>query len=85
MWDEPTPVLHLADIPSELFDRIQQLAAAHNCTVEAEALHLLQQALVHEMAGRSQAELLDDLRRRSFTPAPGTPESVELLDEDRAR
>ena len=34
---------------------------------------------------RSQAQLLADLRRRSYTPPPGTPESVELLRQDRER
>lgn len=35
--------------------------------------------------GRSQAELLAELRRRSYTPPAGTPESVELLRQDRER
>jgi hypothetical protein len=34
---------------------------------------------------RSQAELLADLRRRSYTPPPGTPESIELLRQDPER
>jgi hypothetical protein len=34
---------------------------------------------------RSQADLLDELRRRSYTPPAGTPESEELLRQDRNR
>jgi hypothetical protein len=79
------PVLHLQDVPSDLYERIQQLAIAHRRTPEVEAIHLLRQGLPAEPAGRSQAELLADLRRRSFTPPPGTPDSVALLREDRER
>jgi plasmid stability protein len=79
------PVLHLDDVPSDVYERIQQLAASRDRTPEAEAVELLRQGLLQELAGRSQAALLADLRRRSFTPPPGTPDSVELLREDRDR
>jgi plasmid stability protein len=79
------PVLHLADVRRAVYERIQQRAASRERTLEAEAVDLLRQGLLYEVAGRSQAELLTDLRRRSFTPPPGTPDSVELLREDRAR
>jgi hypothetical protein len=78
-------VLRLTDVPREVFERIQHLAAARGRTAEAEAIHLLQKALLHDVGMRSQAELLADLRRRSFTPPAGTPDSVELLREDRGR
>lgn len=79
------PALHLQDVPSDLYERIRQLAAAHRRTPEVEAIYLLRQGLPAEPAARSQAELLGDLRRRSFTPPPGTPDSVALLREDRER
>ncbi|HJT77534.1 MAG TPA: hypothetical protein VJ739_10075 [Gemmataceae bacterium] len=79
------PVLHLADVPGDVYERIHQLAASRDRTPEAEAIDLLRQGLLHELAGRSQAALLADLRRRSYTPPPGTPDSVELLREDRER
>ena len=79
------PVLHLQEVPADLYERVRQLAAAHKSTPEAEALHLLQQGLLSQPVGQSQADLLADLRRRSFTPPPGTPDSVELLREDRGR
>jgi plasmid stability protein len=78
-------VLNLPDVPSEIYECIQHLAATHNRTVEAEAVSLLRQGITSGLAGRSQAELLADLQRRSFTPPPGTPDSVELLREDRRR
>ena len=78
-------VLHLNDVPGEVYQRLQELAVAHKRTPEAEAISLLRQGLLADPAGRTQAELLADLRRRSFTPPSGTPESVELLREDRSR
>ncbi len=79
------PVLYLEDVPNEVYDRLRQLAGVHNRSLEAEAVNLLQQGLGATPAGRTQAEVLAELRRRSFTPPPGTPESVELLREDRGR
>lgn len=79
------PILHLEDVPAEVYERIEQLATTRARSLEAEALHLLRQGLLHDLASRPQAALLSDLHRRSFTPPPGTPESVELLREDRGR
>lgn len=78
------PTLTLTDVPEALYERLQRLAAANHVPPEAEAIRVLSQAL-QEPTKRSQAELLEDLRRRSFTPPPGTPDSVELLREDRGR
>jgi plasmid stability protein len=80
------PVLHLQDVPKEVYERLQQRAAAHHSTLEAEAVALLNDLLLDRPPSRrSQAELLAELRRRSFTPPPGTPDSVTLLAEDRGR
>jgi plasmid stability protein len=79
------PILHLPDVPPDLYERLQARAAAHHCTPEAEAVYLLHRGLLAEPAGPSQAELLAELRRRSFVPPPGSPDSVELLREDRGR
>jgi plasmid stability protein len=79
------PVLHLQDVPPALYQRIQHLAAAHQRSPEAEALALLQERLGAAADNASQAELLADLKGRSFVPPPGTPDSVELVREDRER
>ena len=34
---------------------------------------------------RTQREILDEIIRNRITPAPGTPDSVEMLREDRER
>jgi plasmid stability protein len=64
------PVLHLDNVPSEVYDRLRQLAVRHNHSVEAEAVGLLQRGVLAETSARSQAELLAELRQRSFTPPP---------------
>jgi hypothetical protein len=79
------PTLYLTDVPNEMYERLQQLALVHNRTPEEEAMSLLRRGLLGGSTDRSQAELLADLRRRSFTPPVGTPDSVALLREDRER
>ncbi|HEV3260767.1 MAG TPA: hypothetical protein VG013_28190 [Gemmataceae bacterium] len=79
------PVLHLQDVPAEVYQRLQRLAAAHQRTPEVEALALLQEQLRVAPDGSSQAELLAELKRRSFVPPPCTPDSVDLVREDRER
>src|SRR5687767_9794303 len=81
------PVLHLEEVPADLYERIQQRAAAQNRPLTAEVIDLLRHALAKEDedARAAHAAALADLRRRRWTPPPGTPESVELLREDRAR
>lgn len=79
------PLLQLKDVPEEVYEELQKLATAHHRTLEAEAVCLLHQLLLKQPSSRSQAELLAELRRRSFIPPPGTPDSVALLAEDRGR
>ena len=77
--------LHLADVPTEVCERLQQQAARHGTTAEAEAIDLLRRSLVAAPGLVCQADLLAAMRRGRFTPPPGTPDSVELLREDRER
>lgn len=79
------PALHLTDVPQEVYDRLRRLAAEHHNTLEVEAVSLLHKQLSADPSLRSQAELLAEMRRNSFTPPPGTPDSVTLLAEDRGR
>lgn len=79
------PSLNLSNVPVDVYQHLQRLAAAHHRTPETEALALLQEHLRLVPPAISQAELLAELKRRSFVPPPGTPDSLELLREDRAR
>ena len=76
-------ILHVRNVPEELYARLQERARKDNRSLSAEVIGLLQQALVE--AERSQAEILAGIsRRRFFRPADvGAPDSTALLREDR--
>lgn len=79
------PILHVRNIPDELYSRLKQQAQADNRSISAEVIVLLDRALAE--AERSQNEVLDSIRRRRFfRPAEaGAPNSTDLLREDRER
>jgi len=81
------PVLHLENVPEELYGRIEELAAAEQVPLTEETLRLLRQAvdMSRRTARANVLPLLEEMRRNPITPAPGTPDSVELLREDRGR
>jgi plasmid stability protein len=78
-------ILHVRNIPDELYDRIRQRARAQNRSISAEVIILLDRALAE--AERSQSDVLAGIqRRRAFYPAQaGAPDSTTLLHEDRGR
>jgi antitoxin FitA len=79
------PTLHVRNVPTDLYERVQQRAQAENRSISAEVINLLRSAL-HETE-RPQARILEEIRRRRFyRPADvGAPESILLLREDRER
>jgi hypothetical protein len=79
------PVLHLDDVPEEFYGRIEQLAAAEQIPLTEETLPLLRQAVeMNRPTSRPNVvPLLEEVRRNRITPVAGTPDSVELLREDR--
>jgi plasmid stability protein len=46
--NRPMPVLHLQDVPTRVYECLRQRAEAHDRTVEAEALGVLERGLVAE-------------------------------------
>lgn len=81
------PVLHLDNVPEDLYGRIEQLAAAEQIPLTEETLRLLRQAVdMNRPTSRANVNaLLEEIRRNRITPPPGTPDSSELLREDRGR
>ena len=80
-------ILHVRNVPDDLYIRIQELARAEDRSISAEVITLLQQGLREDETRRSQARILGDIRRRRF-PYPAdanAPNSVTLLREDRER
>lgn len=79
--------LHLQNVPEDLVQRIQRLAERVRQTPEEWIVHLLEEAVPHEGPEQRQRvpEILDRIRQNPIVPTPGTPDSVELLREDRNR
>lgn len=77
--------IHVRSVPEELYDRIQKLAAAKNHSISAEVISLLDHAVEAEESRKQQAQLLNKIRRRRFTPPANSADSVKLLHEDRNR
>lgn len=79
------PILHVRNVPDELYARLREQAQAKNRSISAEVIILLDHALSE--IERSQDEVLASIRRRRFfRPAQAdAPDSTSLLREDRAR
>jgi len=79
------PILHVRNVPEDLYDRIKQRAAARNRSISAQVITMLERAA--EQSLRSQSKILGGIqRRRFFRPAAsGAPDSTTLLREDRSR
>jgi len=79
------PILHVRNVPEDLYDRIKLQAAAHNRSISAQVITILQRAV--EEPRRSQREILDGIQsRRFFQPAAsGAPDSMTVLRENRSR
>lgn len=79
--------LHLQNVPEVLVQRIKQLAARERQTPEEWIVRLLEEMVPHEGTEQRQRvrEILEYLRQNPIVPTPGTPDSVELLREDRNR
>ncbi len=79
------PVLHVEEVPADLYDRLRRRAEARNRELTTEVLDLLERALAEDEASSAHTAALADLRARRWSPPPGTPDSVALLREDRDR
>jgi len=80
------PILHVRNVPPDLYDRLRRMAKEQNRSLSAQVVTLLEQA-VKKVEARSQAEVIASIRqRRTFQPAAvGAPDSTELLRQDRQR
>jgi hypothetical protein len=83
-------VLHLENVPDQLMQRIAEIATARQLPIRETVLQWLEQAVGDQStaqgASRNEVrEILEWIKRNRVTPRPGTPDSVELLREDRER
>ena len=80
-------VLHLDNVPDDLLRRIECLAERARQTPEDTIVHLLEQAVPRDPAEERKhvRGILDRIRQNLTVPTPGTPDSGDLLREDRNR
>ena len=78
-------VLHVRNVPNDLYNRLKQRAKARRRSLSAEVISLLEWAL--QEAEHPPHVTLSSIRtRRSFNPAAvGAPDSTTLLRQDRQR
>lgn len=77
--------LHIHNLPDDLYQRIQLMAIAKNCSLSAEVINLLSQAVELVERRMKQAKVLTSIQRRRFKPPENAPSSLGLVREDRAR
>lgn len=86
-------ILHVQNVPDDLYARLQQLASLQNRSISAQLITLLESALPPETQ-QSQSEksksvievLAQSRRRRRVNPADfRLPDSTTLIQEDRDR
>ncbi len=80
-------VLHIDHVPDDLYHRIEELAISGGVSIGEQTVQLLQNAVNGQKSAAPNEVLaiLAELRRTAIIPVPGTPDSVDLLREDRAR
>jgi antitoxin FitA len=79
-------ILHVRNVPDDLYERLQQRAGAQKRSLSAEVVSLLERAIGEP--GVERAELFDRIRRRRSQIqhlGAHVSSSVDLLREDRAR
>jgi plasmid stability protein len=77
------PVLHVRNVPSNLYDRLRRRAEAQRRPLNREAVALLERA-TEEAERHSEAALAEIRRRRFFDPAAAdAPDSRTLLRRSR--
>ena len=78
-------ILHVRNVPQDLYLRLKQRAKTQRRSLGAEVITLLEWA-IEEVDHASELSLESIRRRRSFEPASvGAPDSTTLLREDRER
>ena len=78
-------ILHVRNVPEELYARLKRRADSQRRSLSAEVITLLEWA-TEEVERTSEATLASIRQRRSFNPAlAGAPHSTTLLRQDRDR
>lgn len=79
------PILHVRNVPDELYENIRRQAQEQNRSISAQVVYLLERAILE--SPQAQHQVLENIRRRraSTLARPGLPDSLSLLRQDRSR
>lgn len=80
-------ILHIRNVPENLYKRIRKLAEEENRSVTAEVIELLGQSVRLREERLGAAEIVERIRRQAqkTTLPRGWRDSADLLREDRSR
>ena len=80
-------ILHIRNVPENLYKRIQKLVEEGNRSVTAEVIELLGQSVRLREEHLGAAEIVERIRRQAQKTAlpRGWRDSADLLREDRGR
>jgi len=77
-------VLHVRNIPENVYKRAQAIAAARGVTLSAHILDLLEADIAAHEARKRLRRIMAELRKRPYlAPAPGLPSTSEIIFELR--
>jgi hypothetical protein len=78
-------ILHVRNVPEDLYERIRRLAQEQNRSISAQVICLLQTAVEND--AQEQHQILQNIRRRRFyrPDRANAPDSLSLLRQDRSR
>ena len=87
------PTLYVRNVPEDLYQKLQELAASQHRSISAQVLTILEQALSPQtQQAKSETTkpiteiLAESRRRRRVNPSDfGLPDSTTLIREDRDR
>ena len=79
------PILHVRNVPDDLYEHIRRQAQEQNRSISAQVVYLLERAVLE--SPQAQRQVLENIRRRriSFPVQSGIPDSLSLLRQDRGR
>jgi len=80
-------ILHVRNVPDQLYRQIQKLSEAESRSFSSEVVHLLDLAVHEEQAVYAQKKTLAGIKKRLLRQKikPNAPNSTDLLREDRNR
>ena len=78
-------ILHVRSVPDNLYQKLQQLAAARKRSLSAQVITMLAKAVEEEERRAMQAKTLASIQGRRFKAPQDAPAALELLRENRSR